>query len=395
MILGIAAVADLPPRRLGEVRAKDWRIVAGLMTGTSMDGLDLVLLRVPAGIPRRFELLGHAHEPMPADLRAALTPQGAMSLAEACRLDRRLGEWYADALERLVRESGHRPDLVGCHGQTVFHEHGVTTCQLGEPAFLAERLGCPVVSDFRRNDIAAGGCGAPLVPIVDRWLLERPGEGVLALNLGGIANLTAIPPAERSDLPLLGFDCGPANMVTDELARRFSAGALACDRDGALAARGRPRAELLAELLADPCLAAEPPRSLGREDFGSTHIDRLLERARPACEQDWCDLFATATEFTAHCIAGAIARRVPAAYRPALLVASGGGVRNPELVRRIAAALAPLPMVASEASGLPAQLKEAIAFALLASARIDEIPAGVPSVTGARRSVLLGKITEC
>ncbi|MCS6780616.1 MAG: anhydro-N-acetylmuramic acid kinase [Geminicoccaceae bacterium] len=386
---------EVAPRRLAEVRAKDPRIVAGLMTGTSMDGLDLVLLRVPAGIPRRFELLAHAHEPMPADLRAALAPQGGLALAEAARLDRRLGAWFADGLERLVRASGHRPDLVGCHGQTVYHEHGVTTCQLGEPAFLAERLGCPVVSDFRRNDIAAGGCGAPLVPIVDRWLLERPGEGVLALNLGGIANLTAIPPAERADLPLLGFDCGPANMVLDELARRFSAGRAACDRDGALAARGRPRAELLDELLADPRLLAEPPRSLGREEFGSAYVDRLLERARPASEQDWCDLFATASAFTARCIARAIARRVPAAYRPARLVASGGGVRNPELARRIAAAVAPLPLVASEAFGLPSQLKEAIAFALLASARLDEIAAGVPSVTGARRAVLLGKITEC
>jgi anhydro-N-acetylmuramic acid kinase len=381
------------PRTLGQGRAKDPRIVAGLMTGTSMDGLDLVILRVPAGVPRRFELLARAHEPMPPGLRAALLPQGALTLAEACRLDRALGLWFADALERLVRASGHLPDLVGSHGQTVFHEHGVTTCQLGEPAFLAERLRCPVVSDFRRNDIAAGGCGAPLVPIVDRWLLERPGEGVLALNLGGIANLTALPPAE-SGLPVLGFDCGPANMVMDELARRATAGRLDCDRDGRMAAAGRVDRALLEELLAAPWLHAEPPRSLGREQYGPAFVDALLARAAPRFEADWCDLVATAAELTVQAIARAVARRVPAGWRPARLVASGGGVRNPELMRRLEAALAPLPVVASDALGLPAELKEPIAFALLAAARIEGVPGGLPEVTGARRGALLGKVTE-
>ncbi len=382
-----------PPRRLAEVIECDPRIVAGLMTGTSMDGLDLVILRVPRGVPRRFELLASAHEPMPEALRRALSPQGTLSLAEACRLDRALGIWFADALERLVRASGYRPDLVGSHGQTVHHEHGVATCQLGEPAFLAERLRCPVVSDFRRNDLAARGCGAPLVPVVDRWLLERPGEGVLALNLGGIANLTVLPPAE-CDLPVLGFDCGPGNMVLDELARRASGGRLACDRDGRLAARGRVDPALLAELLAEPCLARDPPLSLGREQFGAAFVDRLVARVRPCEEADWCDLLATAAAFTVEAVAHAVARRVPATYRPARLVVSGGGARNPVLLERLAARLAPLPVVPSDALGLPATLKEAIAFALLASARLDGIPAGLPSVTGAARSVLLGKITE-
>lgn len=382
-----------PPRRLAEVEARDPRIVAGLMTGTSMDGLDLVILRVPAGVPRRFELLAHAHEPMPAALRAGLARQGDLPLAEACRLDRALGLWFADALEGLVRASGLLPDLVGSHGQTVYHEHGVTTCQLGEPAFLAERLRCPVVSDFRRNDVAAGGCGAPLVPVVDRWLLERPGEGVLALNLGGIANLSVIPPAD-SDLPVLGFDCGPANMVIDELARRASAGRLDYDRDGRMAAAGRVDPVLLEELLADPVLDHEPPRSLGREQYGAPFVEAWLERVRPTEERAWCDLLATATAFTVEAVARAIDRRVPKAYRPALLVASGGGVRNPELMRRLAAAVAPLSVVPSDTLGLPAAFKEPIAFALLASARLDRIPAGLPEVTGAKRSTLLGKITE-
>ena len=156
----------------------------------------------------------------------------------------------------------------------------MTTLQIGEAAFLAERLGCPVVSDFRQNDIAAGGCGAPLVPIVDRWLLARPGQSVVALNIGGITNLTAVPPREQPAGPLIGFDCGPGNMVLDELARRRSAGRESCDRDGRLAAAGRVDAVLLAELLAEPALNAPPPRSLGSEQYGAEFATRCCPRSR-------------------------------------------------------------------------------------------------------------------
>ena len=160
------------------------------------------------------------------------------------------------------------------------HEHGVATLQIGEAAVLAERLGCPVVSDFRQNDIAAGGCGAPLVPIVDRWLLARPGAAVLALNIGGISNLTAVPPREDAATPVIGFDCGPGNMVLDELARRRSGGAESCDRDGRLAAAGRVDAALLADLLAEPALRRPPPRSFGREQYGAAFVDGLLAGGR-------------------------------------------------------------------------------------------------------------------
>ena len=165
------------------------------------------------------------------------------------------------------------------------HDHGVTTLQIGEAAVLAERLGCPVVADFRQNDIAAGGCGAPLVPIVDRWLLARPGVSVLALNIGGITNLTALPPREAAAATLIGFDCGPGNMVLDELARRRSNGAESCDRDGRLAAAGTVDAALLGELLAAPALAAPPPRSFGSEQYGAAFCDALLARRPPSDEQ--------------------------------------------------------------------------------------------------------------
>jgi anhydro-N-acetylmuramic acid kinase len=234
-----------------------------------------------------------------------------------------------------------------------------------------------------------------LVPVVDRWLLARPGAAVLALNVGGITNLTAIPPQEAASEPLIGFDCGPGNMVVDELARRRSGGAESCDRDGRLAAAGTVDAILLAELLADPALAAPPPRSLGSEQYGPRFCEALLARRPPRSEQDWCDLLATLTELTVQAVA--LAHRLFVAPRRMVrsVVVSGGGARNPELMRRLAAALAPLEVVSSDALGLSGDHKEAIAFALLASARIDRRPGNAPEVTGARRAVLLGKVTEC
>lgn len=390
----LASPALPTPVTLAEVAAKPVRLVAGLMTGTSMDGLDIALCRIAAGVPRRVELVASASEPFPDDLRRALLPQGALTVAEGARLSRRLGLWYAEATARLVEAHGLRPDLVGLHGQTVYHEHGVTTVQLGEPSFLALRLGCPVVSDFRTADIAAGGCGAPLVPVVDKWLLGRSDEGVVALNLGGIANLTAIPPLRTGEEKVVGFDCGPANMVLDELARRMSGGVLSADLDGRLAAHGQVRAGWLAPLVAHPFFAETPPRSAGREQFGTGFVDELLALARPASEAEWHDLFATTAELTVHGVVASIREHVPAGFAIRRLVASGGGARNPYLLRRLAEALAPIRVETTDAHGLPVDLKEAIAFACLASARIDRIPANLPEVTGAANPVLLGKITE-
>jgi anhydro-N-acetylmuramic acid kinase len=389
--------ARSPPVRLAALRDRPERVVAGLMTGTSVDGIDVAICRVGAGPrPRLLAILGAETVPFAPDLRRRLLEAGGAGAAELARLGRALGEAYADAVEALAARAGVAVELVGSHGQTVYHEHGLTTLQIGEPAFLAWRLGCPVVADFRQNDIAAGGCGAPLVPILDDWLLRRPRERVLTLNLGGISNVTALPPLEARDEPVLGFDCGPANMVLDELAVRFTQGRETCDRDGAFAAAGRVDKALLRELLADPALAQPPPRSLGREQFGAPYVDRLLRRRPPAFRQDWLDLFATATELSARAVAEACAAFVPWREAAAELVAAGGGVRNPELMRRLAAAMAPVPVVASgDAHGLPADFKEAVLFALLASARVDEVPGNLPSVTGAGRPVLLGKVAEC
>ena len=389
--------AGQPTRRVGldQVRAEHERIVAGVISGTSMDGIDVAICRIAGGgEPVLLEVLGARtvawQEAMAERLRAA----HAAHPLELARLNRAVGDAFAEAVGELAAELAVTPDLVGSHGQTVAHDHGVTTLQIGEAAVLAERLGCPVVSDFRQNDIAAGGCGAPLVPIVDRWLLARPGVSVLALNIGGITNLTALPPREAAAATLIGFDCGPGNMVLDELARRRSNGAESCDRDGRLAAAGTVDVALLRELLAAPALAAAPPRSFGSEQYGAAFCDALLARRPPSDERAWCDLFATVTELTVQAVAMAYRRFVLPSRAVSEVVVSGGGARNLEMMRRLAAAFAPAQVATSDTCGLSADYKEAIAFALLASARIDGLAANVPEVTGARRPVLLGKVTE-
>jgi anhydro-N-acetylmuramic acid kinase len=378
---------------LDQVRGVPLRTVAGLMSGTSMDGIDVAVCRVAAGEPQLAALLGARTVPWQPATAERLRLAYRADALELARLGRLVGEAFADAAAELAVELGVDLDLVGSHGQTIAHEHGVATLQIGEAAFMAERLGCPVVSDFRQNDVAAGGCGAPLVPIVDRWLLARPGQAVLALNIGGIANLTAVPPREQTTVPLIGFDCGPGNMVLDELARRKSGGIASCDRDGSLAAAGRVDAMLLAELLAEPALNEPPPRSLGSEQYGADFVSALLARSRPDADR-WHDLFATLTELTVQAVVRAYWLHVAPKREIAAVLVSGGGGHNGELMRRLAAAMAPIEVTTTAAVGVSPDFKEAIAFALLASARLDGIPGNVPEVTGACRRVLLGKVTE-
>lgn len=382
-------------RRQDEVRAKPERLVAGLMSGTSMDGIDVAICRLAAGRPPKLlDLVAARTFPWDVALAERLRRAHHADAGELARLNRAVGEAFAAAAGALAEERRVALDLVGSHGQTICHEHGLTTLQIGEAAMLADRLGCPVVSDFRQNDIAAGGCGAPLVPIVDRWLLARPGAAVLSVNIGGISNLTALPPSDDEDGVVLGFDCGPGNMILDELARRMSDGALDCDRDGRLAAAGRVDQALLERLLDDPPLRQPPPRSFGREQYGAAFVDRLLAEAAPAGPDGWRDLMATVTALTAEAIRRSCQEHVAATHPVAEVVVAGGGARNLTLMRALAAAMAPVPVTLGDAYGLPIDFKEAVVFALLASARLDGVPGNVPSVTGAKRPVLLGKLTE-
>jgi anhydro-N-acetylmuramic acid kinase len=380
--------------RCAEVRALPVRNVAGLMTGTSMDGLDIALCRITASPELSFDLVAFETVALPAGLRDALAAERLGDVASIARANVELGHFFADALAGVLDRHPFELHLIGSHGQTVWHEHRVTTLQLGEPSPMAERFGCPVVHDFRAGDIAAGGSGAPLVPYIDHRLLGGRGEALLAVNIGGIANFTALPAEAEMLERLIAMDCGPGNMVLDQLASRFSGGTMSADVDGRMAARGRVLPELLEELIAHPFFSQPPPKSTGREQFGPAFVEALLARTKPEGEQAWCDLMATAAELTASCIHDSYRRHVAPKLPVGAVAVSGGGARNPQIMRRLAARFTPIPVRSTDAHGLPAKAKEAIAFAILASERIDERPANVPAVTGAARRVLLGKITE-
>jgi anhydro-N-acetylmuramic acid kinase len=368
------------------------------MTGTSADGVDCALLRLTGEVPApEWELLAHRHDPFPPALRerllAATGPRAG--LRRTARLHVALAEACARSLAALFTQAGTAPEAVaavGLHGQTVFHDPGgpdPVSFQIGSAAVVAERLGVPVVHDFRSRDVAAGGQGAPLVPFADAMLLRRPEVERIAQNLGGIGNLTWLP-AGRGLEGVIGFDTGPGNLVLDGLVRRGTGSRLAYDEDGRLAASGRVVEDLLEEWLGHPFLARRPPRSAGREQWGETFVAAVWEEwgeRRPLA-----DLLATAAAFTVECIARAVADFLPAPAGPREVILSGGGARNPVLREGIAARLAPARTLLSDELGLPLEAKEAVAFAVLADAHLHGVPAGLPAVTGARHPTVLGSL---
>jgi anhydro-N-acetylmuramic acid kinase len=367
--------------------------VAGLLSGTSMDGLDVALCRVSVDGPAHAPAITAALDqfetvPFPSALATRTAALDHLDLGELAALDVDLGRWQADAVAERCHVHGFVPELIGAHGQTVYHDHGEVSWQFGEPSFLAAALGCPVVHGFRQGDIAVGGAGAPLVPFVDWALLRSPEEDRAALNLGGIANLTVLP---RDGAPK-GFDVGPANMVIDELARRATGGATSLDEDGALAARGRVDEGEVERLLGHPFLLTAPPKSCGREQFGPGFVDAWLAERPADGEQDWCDRIATATAWTAAAIARDLTAYAPGTRR---LLVAGGGVHNPALMAALAHRLDhQVILERTDGHGLPVDAKEAVAFAILAVCRWQRVPANLPSATGAARPALLGSICE-
>ncbi len=371
------------------------RIVVGLMSGTSLDGIDAAVVRLDGhGREVRAETLAFVSEPYGVALRDAIracTDAATSDVRLISQLNARLGHRFADAAEAALREAGIAiPDLVGSHGQTVQHVPVAEACagvptrstlQIGCPAVLAARLGAAVVADFRAADVALGGQGAPLAPVLDAALFSSDDETRVLLNLGGIANLTVLPAGAP---PSLAFDTGPANLVSDALALALTGDPV--DRDGALASAGTPDKPLLAKLLADPFFAAPPPKSTGREHFGADYAARMLaaDVERPA------DLLATAVALTARTVADAVHREAPDAAR---VIASGGGVRNPALMRALAEALAPVPLETTATYGLDPDAKEAVLFALLAHEWAAGIRTGLPGVTGAARAAFQGSLT--
>ncbi len=382
------------------------------MSGTSADGVDVAICRIApgrqGGLPR-VKVLAHRGFPFAAELRSAVlaamdAPQ--TSTGALARLSWRLGEVYAHAVVETIARTGLEPQLVAIHGQTVFHEPAVvdflgqpvrSTWQLGEPAVVAERLRLPVVSDFRPADLAAGGQGAPLVPMLDLCAFRHPKKNRILLNLGGIANLTALP-AGCDAGGVLAFDSGPANMVIDACMEQLTGKRFDCG--GSLAGRGKVLDPVLKDLLAHPYLAAPPPKSCGREQFGAAFTRELLTRCGEAAPRD---ILATATAFTAQSILEAyrqfvsphLGQRAPLASATELFV-SGGGAHNATLLRLLKAGLEPLyvSVHTTEDAGLGVEAKEAAAFALLGWLTWHGLPGNVPSATGAARPVVLGRVSH-
>ena len=349
--------------------------VAGVMSGTSLDGIDVAVVEIGG---RQVETIGFVCTPYSEAVRSAILgvdrPEGLS------HLNFRLGELYARAVLRAVRRYGP-VELIGCHGQTIYHEGGAHTLQIGEAAVVAERTGVPVVSNFRARDIAAGGEGAPLVPYVDYLLFRHPKRARIALNIGGIANITVIP-AGAAPGDVVAFDTGPGNMVIDALAREMG---LPYDRGGRIAASGRVDRALLDELLADPYYRRPPPKSAGREQYGAEFVARLKNSGLPMR-----DLIATATVLTAATVAMGIGTCDGDSTD---LIVSGGGVHNPQIMAHLAGFLPGIAISTSTDHGVDADAKEAIAFAVLAYRTWRKKPSNLPSATGARHAVVLGDIT--
>jgi len=367
----------------------------GLMSGTSLDGIDGVVVDLAAATSSPgAHVVSHAKRPFPADLRArlaALNRSGADEIHRAALAANALAREYAALVETLRASAAvaNRPIVaIGCHGQTVRHRPGEFdavgyTVQLNAPALLAELTGIDVVADFRSRDVAAGGQGAPLVPAFHRAVFGRAGATVAVLNLGGIANLTVLGPNDE----VIGFDCGPANTLLDLWCERSSGQAF--DRDGAAAARGAVDARLLDALRAEAYFALAPPKSTGLDLFNASWLDARLDAADARARLRPEDVQATLAQLSADVVAAACRRHAADARE---LVVCGGGAFNADLMARIGRALAPIAVVVSAARGLPADQVEASAFAWLAQAHLERRAGNVATATGAAGPRVLGAL---
>jgi anhydro-N-acetylmuramic acid kinase len=412
--------------------SKQAMVVAGVMSGTSADGINVALVRIGeeresgsrqrlagvlksrgriarghTSVAHTIRLLGHAEYSYSAKVRTAVL--SAMNadqarVADLARLNFLLGELYADAVLATERQFRAKADLVGCHGQTLYHQGEPQlylgrkvspTWQTGEAAVIAARVGVPVVSDFRPADMAAGGKGAPLVPYLDYLLFRHAAIGRIVQNIGGIANLTAIPAGAAAGR-MFAFDTGPGNMVIDAVTEALFDRAF--DRDGKIAATGKVLEPVLAQMLRRKFFRAKPPKTAGREEFGREFVREFLRACGRARKQD---VVATATALTAQSITDALRGFVTEKSGTAVkrsfheMILSGGGVRNATLVRMLAERLAPLEIKLrfSDEFGLPSEAKEAVAFAVLAYETWHRRASNIPSATGATRAAVLGKIS--
>jgi anhydro-N-acetylmuramic acid kinase len=383
-------------------------IVAGIMSGTSADGINVAIVQVhDQGFETKLDMVAHREFPFPANVRKFILSvmNAEAKVADLARLNVLLGELYAEAALKTADEAQAGVSLIGCHGQTIYHQGEKktflgrpisATWQTGEGAIVAARTGIPVVSDFRQADMAAGGQGAPLVPFLDYLLYRDPQRGRIVQNIGGIANLTAIPTGTGAGGArperVVAFDTGPGNMVIDGVMERLFHRPF--DENGRMAAKGKPNETVLQKVLRGSFFRTKPPKTAGREEFGREFVDRFLSMCDKASK---VDVVATATALTAESIAGAIRDFLPGAFgdEPAYqdMIISGGGSYNETLVRMIREQLPQLEIKSTDAFGIPVQAKEAVAFAVLAYQTWNKLPSSIPSATGADYPSMLGKIS--
>ena len=360
----------------------------GLMSGTSCDGVDAVLLELrDVDVPHEPTVLGHIHYPFPPALQAELRDPTGLSLSRLAELHYELASCYAAAVRALPQWSS--AEVCGMHGQTVWHAppsrgpRTPTTFQIGSSGALAQALGCPVVGDLRAADIALGGEGAPITPFA-HWFFTPPGRaGRLVVNVGGIANFTYVAAALDD---VVASDIGPGMMIVDEFARHVSGGAEACDRDGHLSRAGTPNVALVGEVLRHPFFSRAVPRSTGREDFGEGYLVRLLDVYGPLAP---ADLVASAVEVAAREIVAFADRALRGVTD---IVLTGGGALHPGLLGRVRELADPRPVVRHDSGPLAPLHHEPAAMALIAARTLLRRPCGLPQVTGARRPAILGHV---
>ena len=377
-------------------------ICVGLISGTSLDGIDVAVCRIDGNAQdARIDLLAFDTVAYPDALRAELLrlyDDQQNAVARVCALNVVVGEAFADAALTVLDGAGIDGDLVeviGSHGQTIWHQPEAdpdnalivpSTLQIGEASVIAAKVGAPVISDFRVADMAVGGQGAPLAPYLDWAIFSDASLNRCVQNIGGIGNVTWVPAGGKLD-EVIAFDTGPGNMLIDALITRLTNGEQTYDRDGIIGATGTVDYDLLAELMRDPYLDEQPPKSTGREYYGTEMVEEVL--ARHPLD---ANLIATATAFTAHSIADQYQRFLPG--QPDEVYVNGGGARNPLLMRMLADAFDGPTVRTTDELGVNADAKEAMAFALMAHDSLAGLPTNIPGATGATRPVVLGKLTR-
>jgi len=391
------------------LRGKARRNVIGLMSGTSCDGIDACLARITGnGLSTEIDIIGFETYPYKNEIRELIfeaSHKETGTVDKICRLNFILGKLFADAARQIAGKSSlslSEIDIIGSHGQTIYHVSALkekadkevrSTLQIGEPSVIAQETGVTTVADFRTRDIAAGGEGAPLVPYADFILFGRDGIGRAIQNIGGISNVTFLP-ADCGINDIIAFDNGPGNMIIDRFAEIITDGKFKYDKNGELALKGKLNQGLLERLCSHPYLSIPPPKSTGREDFGIQFSDNLYKELKQG-NVVVLDAIATITAFTARSISDSYKKFIQPSYKISEVVMSGGGVHNPVLFQFLKDYLEDIKLRKVDEFGIPSDAKEALAFAILANETICGNPGNVPSATGAKERVVLGKIVPC